>query len=79
LNAGIGLCKIEFGTYEAKYPAERRPRTCLELCEAWTTGKIKMLMPKRVILDSHAVAKEIYDREYGALCFAIGHAGATVM
>jgi len=33
---------------------------------------------KRAILDSHAVAKEIDDTEYGALCHAIGHAGATV-
>jgi hypothetical protein len=33
---------------------------------------------KRAILDSHAVAKEINDNEYGALCHAIGHAGATV-
>lgn len=27
---------------------------------------------------AHAVAKEIDDKEYGALCHAIGHAGATV-
>ncbi|MCL6574234.1 MAG: hypothetical protein K6T88_21575, partial [Bacillus sp. (in: Bacteria)] len=30
------------------------------------------------ILDSHAVAKNINDSEYGALCHAIGHAGASV-
>ncbi|MHB8076331.1 putative immunity protein [Desulfosporosinus fructosivorans] len=35
-------------------------------------------MAKRAILDSHAVAKKIDDSEYGALCHAIGHAGATV-
>ena len=63
---------------EVKYPDERRPRTCLELCEAWARGKIKMPTAKRAILDSHAVAKEIDDTEYGALCHAIGHAGATV-
>ncbi|MDD4142877.1 MAG: hypothetical protein PHR20_08865 [Bacteroidales bacterium] len=33
---------------------------------------------KRAILDAHAVAKEINDSVYGALCHAIGHAGATV-
>lgn len=63
---------------EAKYPGEYRPRNCLELCETWARGKIKMPIAKRAILDSHAVAKEINDVEYGALCHAIGHAGATV-
>lgn len=33
---------------------------------------------KLAILDSHSVAKEINDAEYGALCHAIGHAGATI-
>ena len=41
-------------------------------------GEIKMPKAKRAILDSHAVAKEIDDSEYGALCHAIGHAGASV-
>ncbi len=64
--------------FETKYPDEHRPRICLELCENWARGKIKMPIAKRAILDSHAVAKEINDSEYGALCHAIGHAGATV-
>jgi hypothetical protein len=50
----------------------------LELCEAWSRGKIKMPAAKRAILDAHAVAKEMDDKVYGALCHAIGHAGATV-
>lgn len=64
--------------FEAKYPSERRPRTCLELCEAWARGKIKMPIAKQAILDSHTVAKEINDSVLGALCHAVGHAGATV-
>lgn len=64
--------------FEAKYPDESRPRACLELCEAWARGKIKMPIAKKAILASHAVAKEIENPEYGALCHAIGHAGATV-
>lgn len=64
--------------FEAKYPNENRPRTCLEFCEDWARGEVKMPVAKRAILDSHAVAKEIDDNEYGALCHAIGHAGATV-
>lgn len=64
--------------FETKYPEEKRPGRCLELCEAWARGKIKMPIAKRAILDVHAVANEIDDSEYGALCRAIGHAGATV-
>lgn len=64
--------------FEAKYPEERRPRKCLEHCEAWAKGEIKMPLAKRAILDAHAVAKEIDDPEYAAMCHAIGHAGATV-
>jgi len=64
--------------FEAKYPYEKRPGICLVLCEAWARGKIKMSAAKRAILDSHAAAKEINDEAYGALCHAIGHAGATV-
>ena len=74
----LDCAKLTLEQFEAKYPDEQRPRTCLELCETWARGKIKMPIAKRAILDSHAVAKEIDDKEYGALCHAIGHAGATV-
>ncbi|MDF9408816.1 hypothetical protein L7E55_10695 [Pelotomaculum isophthalicicum JI] len=74
----LDCANLPLDQFEAKYPDERRSRTCLELCEAWARGKIKMPMAKQAILDSHAVAKEIDDSEYGALCHAIGHAGATI-
>ncbi len=74
----LDCAKFPLEQFEAKYSDELRPRTCLELCEAWARGKIKMPIAKQAILDSHAVAKEINDSEYGALCHAIGHAGATV-
>lgn len=74
----LDCAKLTLEQFEAKYPDEQRPRTCLELCKTWARGKIKMPIAKRAILDSHAVAKEIDDKEYGALCHAIGHAGATV-
>ncbi len=74
----LDCAKLSLQQFEAKYPKEKRPRNCLELCEAWARGEIKMPMAKHAILDSHAVAKEIDDNEYGALCHAIGHAGATV-
>jgi hypothetical protein len=74
----LDCAKLPLEQFEAKYPDELRPRTCLELCETWARGKIKMPIAKQAILDSHAVAKEIDDSEYAALCHAIGHAGATV-
>lgn len=74
----LDCAKAPLEQFEAKYPDERRPRTCLELCEDWARGKIKMPIAKQAILNSHAVAKEIDDSEYSALCHAIGHAGATV-
>lgn len=74
----LDCAQLPLQQLEAKYPHERRPRTCLELCEAWARGKIKMPLAKRAILDAHRAAKEIGDSEYGALCHAIGHAGATV-
>lgn len=74
----LDCAKVPLKQFEAKYPDERRPRICLELCENWARGRIKMPIAKRAILESHAVAKEINDSEYGALCHAIGHAGATI-
>lgn len=74
----LDCAKVPLRQFEAKYPDERRPKICLELCEDWARGKIKMPIAKQAILDSHAVAKEIDDSEYAALCHAIGHAGATV-
>lgn len=74
----LDCAKAPLEQFEEKYPYELRPRAALELCEAWSRGKIKMPAAKRAILDAHAVAKEIDDSVYGALCHAIGHAGATV-
>jgi hypothetical protein len=74
----LDCAQLTLQQFETKYPDELRPRICLELSEAWARGKIKMPAAKRAILDAHAVAKTIRDDEYGALCHAIGHAGATV-
>ena len=74
----LDCAKIPLGQIEAKYPHEPRPRTCLERCEDWARGKIKMPAAKKAILAAHTAAKEIEEIEYGTLCQAIGHAGATV-
>ena len=55
----LDCAKLPLEQFEAKYPDERRPRTSLELCEAWARGKIKMPIAKRAILEAHAVAKKM--------------------
>lgn len=74
----LDCAEAPLALFEAKYPLEPRPRAALEVCAAWARGQVKMPTAKRAILDAHAVAGEIGDRAYGALCHAVGHAGATV-
>ncbi len=70
----LDCAQVPLAQFEEKYPYELRPRAALALCETWSSGKIKMSAAKQAILGAHAVAKEIDDRVYGALCHAIGHA-----
>lgn len=74
----LDCAQIPLEHFELKYPNETRLRTCLEVSKSWARGEIKMPLARRAILNAHAVAKEIDDPEYDALCHAIGHAGATV-
>lgn len=74
----LDCAKVPLAQFEEKYPYEHRPRKALKLSEAWSRGEIKMPAARRAILDAHAVAKELEDRSYAALCHGIGHAGATV-
>ena len=64
--------------FESKYPNERRPREALEAVQDWAAGKIKMRPAQRKILDCHAVAKEITNKEDIAVCHSIGQACAVV-
>jgi hypothetical protein len=70
--------RIPLAAFEAKYPLEGRPRRAIELGEAWARGTIKMPVAKKAILDAHAVAKELDDKEAVALVHAIGQGVATV-
>lgn len=63
---------------EAKYPEEHRPREALEAVRDWAAGRIKMRLAQRKILDCHAFAKEIDNKENIAVCHAIGQACAVV-
>ena len=74
----LDCAQVPLRLFEAKFPNEARPRIALDLCETWARGIIKMPEAKRAILDSHAVAEEIDDKECIAIAHAIGHAGATV-
>jgi hypothetical protein len=74
----LDCARFTLNEFENKYPNELRPKTCLQLCEEWRKGNIIMPIAKKAILDCHKVSKEIYDIEYGSLCHAIGHAGATI-
>ena len=64
--------------FEAKYPQEARPRRAVELGEAWARGTIKMQAAKKAILEAHAVARELVDKEAIALVHAIGQGVSTV-
>lgn len=64
--------------FEEKYPEEKRPREALEAAKDWAFGKIKMRIAQRKILDCHAFAKEIENKEDIAICHSIGQACAAV-
>lgn len=61
-----------------KYPNEQRPREALTAAKEWAAGKIKMRWAQRKILDCHAFAKEIEQKEDIAICHAVGQACAVV-
>lgn len=66
------------GIFEEKYPNEDRPRQALMAVQDWAAGKIKMRLAQRKILDCHAVAKELSNKEDIAIIHSIGQACAVV-
>ena len=63
---------------EEKYPDEKRPREALEAAQDWASGKIKMRLAQRKILDCHAFAKVITCKADIAQCHAVGQACSVV-
>lgn len=63
---------------EEKYPEERRPQEALKAAREWASGKIKMRLAQRKILDCHVFAKEIETKEDITICHSIGQACAVV-
>ena len=61
-----------------KYPEETRPEEALQAARDWASGRIKMPLARRKILDCHAFAKEINCKEDIAACHAVGQACSVV-
>ncbi len=79
----VVLWALELGSgavaaLEQRYPEEPRPRAALEGATAWAAGRIKMPRARRLILDCHALARELTDPADIALCHAVGQACAVV-
>ncbi len=58
--------------FEANILLKLDPERRLSWGEAWARGTIKMQVAKKAILDAHAVANELDDKEAIALVHAIG-------
>lgn len=63
---------------EARLPGEKRPRLCLDACEKWSMGLIKMDVARRAILDVHRLCRETENPIDQSFCRALAHGGSTV-
>jgi len=61
-----------------RYPDEKRLESAVLTSRKWASGKVKMPVAQRAILQAHAVAKELDSLEDIALCHAIGQACSVV-
>ena len=61
-----------------RYPEDLRPGEAIAASRAWTAGEIKMPIAKRVILNCHAMAKEVTDPDDIARCHAVGQACSVI-
>ena len=57
---------------EESCPTDPRPRFALEAARAWASGRIRMPVARRAILDCHAMAKELTAPADIARCHAAG-------
>ena len=61
-----------------RYPEDLRPGEAIAASRAWAAGEIKMPIAKRVILNCHAMAKELESPANIARCHAVGQACSVV-
>ncbi len=65
--------------WEARYPADRRPRKALDAARNWLKGEIKLPQAKPIILDCHAAARDCADDPVAqAAARAIGQCASTI-
>lgn len=65
--------------YENSYPNDERPRNALNAAKDWLAGKIKLPLVKKMILDTHAAAREAEDNPVAqAAARAVGQAAAVI-
>lgn len=74
----LDLAEGSVALLKEKYPEECRPEQALLAAKDWAAGNVKMRFAQRKILDCHAFAKELTEKEDIALCHAIGQACAVV-
>lgn len=63
---------------EESCPGDPRPRFALEAARAWASGRIRMPVARRAILDCHAMAKELTAPADIARCHAVAQACSVV-
>lgn len=63
---------------EESCPTDPRPRFALEAARAWASGRIRMPVARRAILDCHAMAKELTAPADIARCHAVAQACSVV-
>ena len=74
----LDCAKIPLSKFEREYPSDHRPRIALKESFRWARGEIKMPIAKKHILETHAIAKEIDNEIYIAICHGIAQACSTV-
>jgi len=65
--------------FDKKYPEDRRPRSAIEVLQAWIdTGAFKMAVIRKAALESHAAAREVGEDDAArSAARAAGQAVAT--
>jgi hypothetical protein len=63
--------------FEAKYPADHRPRKAVEAGRAWVRGELSMSEARAAAFAAHAAARDADEAAARAAARAAGHAAAT--
>jgi len=65
--------------YESAYPVDTRPRDALNAAKDWLDGKTKLPAVKKLVLDTHAAAREAEDNPAAqAAARTVGQAAAVI-